>query len=237
MRPGAFIAGQILGDVEILSGILPDRPHYHKCRCRLCGQELLLTANGIRAAEHGGCAACRHAASVSAAEQAARTALVGQRFGELLVLDAWLDHVKGSTKRMIVCRCRCDCGAEIVTTRARLERGGAKTCGHNTPDNLAKGQKAVAAESVTGTRVSSLSQRLSKNSTSGHKGVSMIRSGRSAGLYRAYINFRRKQYYLGEYRRIDDAVAARAVAEERIYGDFLSWYEANFGKAKKEESK
>lgn len=224
MSAPAFYPGQILGDVEILTGVLPDKPHYHQCRCRLCGMDLLLTANGIRAAEHGGCAACRKAAKVSAAETAARSALVGQRFGELLVLDAWMDHIKGSTQRMIVCRCCCDCGAEIVTPRARLESGGARTCGHNTPDNLAKGQAVVAAESVTGTRVSSLTQRLSKNNTSGYKGVSMIRRGRSAGMYRAYINFRRKQYPLGQFRRIEDAVAARVEAEERIYGDFLAWY-------------
>lgn len=228
MRPRAFTPGQRLGDVEVLSGILPDKPHYHRCRCLLCGQELLLTANGIRAAEHGGCSACRRTASVSDAEQAARAAIVGQRFGALQVLDAWMDHVNGSTKRMIVCRCRCDCGAEIVTPRARLESGGAQSCGHNTPANLAKGQMVVAAESVTGTRVSSLSQRLSKNSTSGHKGVSMIRRGRSAGMYRAYINFRRKQYHLGEYCRIEDAIAARAEAEERIYGDFLAWYREHY---------
>lgn len=228
MRHRAFAPGQVLGDVEVLTGLLPDKPHYHRCRCRLCGQELVLTANGIRAAEHGGCAACRRSARTSAAEQTARAALVGRRFGELVVLDAWMDHVKGSDRRMIVCRCRCDCGAESVMPRARLERGGAMSCGHKTPDNLAKGREAVLAESVTGTRVSSLNQRLSKNSTSGHKGVSMIRRGRCAGMFRAYINFRRHQYYLGSYRRIEEAVAARAEAEERIYGDFIAWYNATY---------
>lgn len=224
MYAPAFVPGQVLGDVEILTGILPDKPRYHRCRCRLCGQELLLTANGIRAAEHGGCASCRRAAAIAAAEQAARAALVGQRFGELLVLDVKLGSVKGTPKRLMVCHCRCDCGKEIDTPRSRLESGGARSCGHKTPANLAKGKAVVAAQSVAGTRVSSLSQRLSKNNTSGYKGVSLIRYGRQAGMYRAYIFFRRKQYSLGLYRDIEDAAAARAVAEKRIFGDFIAWY-------------
>lgn len=102
------------------------------------------------------------------------------------------------------------------------------SCGHMTPDNLAKGMEAVLADSVTGTRVSALSQQLSKNNTSGYKGVSQIRLGRCAGMYRAYINFRRKQYNLGQYRKLEEAVAARAEAEEQIYGDFIAWYNANY---------
>ncbi|MEY8396201.1 hypothetical protein AALB64_15525 [Lachnospiraceae bacterium 45-P1] len=43
--------------------------------------------------------------------------------------------------------------------------------------------------------------------------------------YRAYINFQRKQYSLGLFSRIEDAVAARKEAERQIYGDFLRWYE------------
>lgn len=46
----------------------------------------------------------------------------------------------------------------------------------------------------------------------------------SLGKYRAYINFKRKQYYLGLYEKIEDAVFARKQAEKHVYGEFLDWY-------------
>jgi hypothetical protein len=226
MRSTPFRPNQVLGDVEILTGILPDKPRYHRCRCLLCGRELLLNANGVRAAEHGGCASCRRAAAIAAAEKTARDNFVGKRFGELLVLDVKLGASNGIQNKTMICRCLCDCGRTIETRLSRLVAGGALSCGHKTPGNLAKGHAAVADESVSGTRISSLSQKLSKNNTSGYKGVSMIRRGKYAGLYRAYIYFRRKQYDLGVYVRVEDAAAARAEAEARIYGDFLAWYAA-----------
>lgn len=48
------------------------------------------------------------------------------------------------------------------------------------------------------------------------------------GKYRAYINFQRKQYYLGLYEKIDDALKARKSAEENIYGNFLKWYQDTY---------
>lgn len=47
------------------------------------------------------------------------------------------------------------------------------------------------------------------------------------GKYRAYVNFKRKQYYLGLYEKIDDALKARKSAEENIYGN-LKWYQDTY---------
>ena len=48
------------------------------------------------------------------------------------------------------------------------------------------------------------------------------------GRFRAYITFRRKQYYLGTFDQIEDAVHARKEAEDKIYGDFLDWYRETY---------
>lgn len=41
------------------------------------------------------------------------------------------------------------------------------------------------------------------------------------GRYRAYINFRRKQYYLETYDRLEDALAARKEGERKIFGEYI----------------
>ena len=48
--------------------------------------------------------------------------------------------------------------------------------------------------------------------------------------------FRQKCYYLGGYDKIEDAAEARAAAEEKIFGDFLKWYEEEYpGKAERKK--
>ena len=61
-----------------------------------------------------------------------------------------------------------------------------------------------------------------KTNTSGVKGVYYSNKRHK---WIAQIMFKQKCYYLGGYDRIEDAAEARAVAEEKIYGDFLKWYE------------
>ena len=60
-------------------------------------------------------------------------------------------------------------------------------------------------------------------------GVSRTDSGVHARGNRwvASIGFKKKNYYLGIYSRLEDAVRARKDAEERIYGEFLKWYYEN----------
>lgn len=36
--------------------------------------------------------------------------------------------------------------------------------------------------------------------------------------------FKRKKYYLGGYKELEDAAMARKQAEDNIYGPFLEWY-------------
>lgn len=42
----------------------------------------------------------------------------------------------------------------------------------------------------------------------------------------AKIGFRGRYYLLGYYKHLEDAAAARREAEEHLFGDFLSWYDA-----------
>lgn len=51
--------------------------------------------------------------------------ITGQRFGKLTVIRR-TDSAKNGNARWI---CRCDCGAEVVTTGNNLRRGDKKSCG------------------------------------------------------------------------------------------------------------
>ena len=58
---------------------------------------------------------------------------------------------------------------------------------------------------------------VNKNSATGVNGVSLM----SNGLYRAYINLRRKQYNLGLFKTLDEAQKARKKAES-LYKEVLA---------------
>lgn len=61
-----------------------------------------------------------------------------------------------------------------------------------------------------------------KTNTSGVRGV-YYNPKRSKWI--AQIMFKKKCYYLGGFDRLEDAAKAREVAEEKLFGDFLAWYE------------
>ena len=70
-----------------------------------------------------------------------------------------------------------------------------------------------------------------KTNTSGVRGV-YYHSRRKKWI--AQIMFRQKCYYLGAYEHIEDAARVRAEAEEKIFGDFLKWYEEEYSGKKKD---
>lgn len=73
---------------------------------------------------------------------------------------------------------------------------------------------------VAGTSIDMLrSEKLPANNTTGHKGVYFIK-----GRYTAKIVFEKKAYYLGNYDRYEDAVAARKEAEKLLLQGTLDHY-------------
>ncbi len=127
-------------------------------------------------------------------------------------------------KRIAVMECKClACGSITEIPLNRLKRGGAQICKYCNHAHLGSGWKLVEEASAGGSCVLGCApdRALNKNSTTGVKGVSYMKR---YGAYRAYINFRRKQYHLGTYKSLEDAAAARKAAEQRIHGGFLRWY-------------
>ena len=82
---------------------------------------------------------------------------------------------------------------------------------------LSKGAEANKKLHVNGTNLAAIASRkngsVNKNNSSGVNGVCRGKSGK----WRAYIVLRGKQYYLGNFSELDDAIAARKNAEKKFF--------------------
>ena len=116
------------------------------------------------------------------------------------------------------CRCSCKCGGSTIAQPNNLRDGSVTTCGCRTGvgDHI---RDSLQEYCIDGTYVPGLRRSgLNKNNTSGCTGVS-FRPER--GRWRAYIKFQRKDIFLGNFVRYEDAVAVRKIAEKEYFGKYL----------------
>lgn len=142
--------------------------------------------------------------------------LTGQRFGKLTVIS-----YHGDSKWV----CRCDCGNTTVVSQNNLCRKnrGTKSCGC-----LATLDAANDANIVCGTNIGNIKTDKAQSNT----GVKGVYYSKSRGLYIAQIGFQGQQYTLKASTDINVCIAARKEAENRIFGEFLEWYNEVKGKNK-----
>lgn len=146
--------------------------------------------------------------------------LLGKTFGQLTVIERVNTHGKAAYK------CVCVCGQEIIVIGAQLLHGKTKSCGclrksiarKNMETIKDKGYEIRKQMSVDGTNILTHSQKVSKNSTTGIKGVSQIKK---TGKYRAYLYLKRKQISLGNFDTLREAQQARLDAEEKYYKPYV----------------
>lgn len=225
--------GASLGNVKVVARVPHEKyKYFYKFHCKKCGYDFYGLGGYLRHYSTG-CPMCRK--NQKNEEKAKKH--VGEVYGTLKVLGPWELRSEKHGKReqealYVLCKCM-RCGGETYIKLSRLLEGGAKKCWEcSQKDFLPKGREKVKEESACGTAIFSLSQKKSKNNSTGYKGVSYHKT---TGRYRAYINFQRKQYYLGEYDTAREAAEARAIGEKKIYGDFLKWYEENKSRIKSGE--
>lgn len=151
---------------------------------------------------------------------------IDKEFGALKVIG-FAGFKPVSNRRVPFMRCECQkCGNFTEIPLYRLKAGQAKQCSKCAHKNLSAGNDIVKMAAKSGSSVLAIkSRKANKNNRSGHAGVSWV-----PGLqkWRAYITFRRRQYYLGLYDDYDKAVIARETAEKEIYEKFLEWYEKEY---------
>ncbi len=126
---------------------------------------------------------------------------------------------------MLRWRCRCDCGKETVVGQTLLQTGKTKSCGCMQAEVYRENMKLVGGISIVALEKS---RQLRSTNTSGYTWV--YRTKRS-GKWIARITFKNKDYHLGVYDQIEDAVKARQRGEE-MHEDFLAWYYKEYLPAK-----
>lgn len=148
--------------------------------------------------------------------------LIGKKFGNALVIGRIASDKCGHTK--FHCKCLL-CGKEFDCLGTNLKTGKQTSCGCVGKQNRKYGREKTKRESKElGTNIGKIkSDKPNKNNVStGVRGVSYIKT---TGMYVAYIGFQGKRYALKTSTDFEACVKARKTAEEKIYGDFLSWYD------------
>lgn len=144
-----------------------------------------------------------------------RIDLIGQRFGKLTVLEP-AENINGKTAWL----CRCDCGKERIAKTKFLRNGKTRSCGCSE-----KPRGLQQMHYLDGTCIEMLeSRKIRRNNNSGCTGVCYDPSKK---LWRAEIMLQGKRYYLGRYRRKEDAIRARECAREKYHDAFLNAFDGN----------
>ena len=190
-----------------------------ECLCD-CGATCFVTGYRLRSGETRSCGCIRYTDSALRGKPYAED-LTGQKYGRLTVVRATEARKRGS----VVWECRCDCGKTVMAPRFRLTGGHYHSCGCERREKVRElvPELAEKRERADGTVIDILKKKKKrKNNTSGHTGV-IYRS--DAQKYAAIIGFQGKNYYLGLYSDIADAVEVRKKAEALIHNEAIEFYE------------
>lgn len=126
----------------------------------------------------------------------------------------------------IIWKCYCTrCNTECFVSTDCLEKG-VISCGCVQQETRSKNGKKAGEYikenfCVGGTNIKNLTTKKSRRNTSGVKGVSWDKEREK---WSAQIGFKGKNYHLGRFEKKEDAIKARKKAEEKIFGDFIKWY-------------
>lgn len=146
--------------------------------------------------------------------------LKGRKFGKLTVIE----KTDRRYKRGVVWLCECKCGnKEYYVPSDFLLNHGVTHC------NLCKWKENGGSEKVfvCSTNLGLIKKDVTfSHNTSGTRGVYKHTVNNT---WIAYINFKKKRYNLGSHTNKEDAIKARKDAEEELFGNFLEWYNKEYG--------
>lgn len=216
----ADLTGKHFGKWTVLAP--SEKPHYYTCQCE-CGVVKDVYDSSLRLGKSRSCLSCANRGQKPGLTTA-RLKKAKEKEGH--VINGWqvLEVLPEKRSGHFLCRAICPkCGRETTVKLTRLS-----LIQHCADCNRDIGEKTGAIHSTAytgGSSIMSIRTRvgghINKNSTSGANGVCKDCHGR----WRAYINFQRKQYHLGSYNTIEEAVAARKEAEITIYAPYLKEHE------------
>lgn len=141
----------------------------------------------------------------------------GKRFGKLVATER-----AGKTKTdNALWLCLCDCGNTTIANATSLRKGDTVSCGCIQKERIDHARQVLTDEmTVDGVIVPLLTKKTRSDSVTGHKGVSKrVRKGLTR--YEVSITIKGKRIYLGAYKNIEDAIAARKAAEIEYFDPYI----------------
>jgi len=186
------------------------------CKCD-CGQTTMVRTNKLISGHTLSCG-CLLREYV----EGSRLKLSGQRFGFLTVIKE--SNLRTNDMGM-KWECQCDCGNMIVVAGNSLVQGSTQSCGC-LKDSTFKSmyESNLQKNCKEGTYLPLLYAGLRKDNATGVKGVYLEGCTKK---YRAAIAISGRQYKLGRYANIDDAICARKEAEDKYFNPLLEKYGKN----------
>ncbi len=224
--------GNIYNNVRVVSLYSYDpknRYYKYKCECLNCGTTFISGSQTItNYSKNNICPEClKKGNEIKRKKESEKH--IGERYGYLEIIGyaglKKLDQKRSVITPYMICKCH-KCGSTTDIPLTKLVNGYANECANCRKNYLEKGWKANEDYHKGGSYIGSIeSRKLNKNNASGHNGVSWNKKQKN---WRAYIVFKRKQYHLGTYEKLEDAVKARKEGEKEIYGSFLAWYKETY---------
>lgn len=216
MAKALDLTGERFGRWAVLQRIKSNHKKImYQCVCE-CGTEKLVYGSNLKNGKSLSCGCLARemsSARLKAIKQNTIPKLEGQRFSKLLV-SHYTDE--RSTDGEVLWLCICDCGKSTYVKTSNLLKGITNSCGCHWRE-----QQKKSMGFVDGTSVVAITRKTGSNNTSGVKGVKWHKGQKK---WTANIGFKGKRYWLGSFHTIDEATQVRKIAESKLFGEFLDWY-------------
>lgn len=194
---------------------LSEKKGYVRCKCD-CGTIKDVGKSDLKSGKSKSCGCLSLEKKRQRQFELSDKQILGKKFGRLTPMK------RVNTKGPSFYECKCDCGKYIETRGGDLIRGKVNSCGCLKSERDSKHMRSIAHQGhevldeyrYQGTSILSIKQGLSKNNTSGYKGVSLIKK---TGRYRAYITLRGKRKHIGIFDTAEEADQARIEAEKKYF--------------------
>lgn len=207
MREYPSLIGQKFGKLTVMEQLPSTKTGQRRWRCICdCGGEHIATSHNLNSGKTTNCG-CKKSPD-----------LTGKVFGRLTVIGRSDKRNPRGARTTPMWECRCECGNITYKATDTLTNPDESMC-QECHNRLAPQKAREYAGFVEGTQLSKIKDMTpSAANTSGYRGIYYESK---FDRYRAQIIFQRKRYYLGTYKKIEDAIKARQRAEEDLYGAFL----------------